>query len=139
MGAIDPRTDDIPLDSLAAMRRSMKSLRQVDGQGSEKLAFGKVLRSFRLQKDLTQEQLGWKARIDRKFISALERGMKEPGLMTLIRITKTLGVSLAEFMTEVEKELELTDKHDHSVLPEHPQPPSIDHSDTPGQELDRRR
>lgn len=114
----------------------MKSSRPVDGQGSEKLAFGKVLRTYRLLKDLTQEQLGWQARIDRKFISALERGVKEPGLRTLIRITKTLGVSIGEFMTEVEKELEQTDNHDHSFAPEQPQPFSIDQADNLNQEID---
>lgn len=126
MGSIAPRTNHTTLDSLAAMRRSMKSSGRVDGQGAEKLAFGKVLRSYRLRKDLTQEQLGWQAQIDRKFISALERGKKEPGLMTLIRISRTLGVPMGEFMNEVERELgnptQYTELHE-----EQPQPPSHDH------------
>lgn len=109
----------------------MKSNGHVDGQSEEKLAFGKVLRSYRLRKDLTQEQLGWQARIDRKFISALERGRKEPGLATLLRISRTLGVPVGEFMNEVERELQQR-QNDQSVSPDSPQPTSDLSLDTPG-------
>lgn len=70
-------------------------------KASELRAFGHALRKHRQAKSLTQEQLSWQTKIDRKFISALERGIKEPGLQTILKVTRALDVPVGVFMSDV--------------------------------------
>jgi transcriptional regulator with XRE-family HTH domain len=54
--------------------------------------FGRNLRDVRQARELTQEQLGFLAGLDRTEISLLERGGREPRLATLIKLAGALGV-----------------------------------------------
>ena len=65
-------------------------------------AFGTALRRFRHQRQLTQEQLAWNSGIDRTFISELELGKKEPGLVTIFILAGALAISSATLLAEVE-------------------------------------
>jgi transcriptional regulator with XRE-family HTH domain len=65
---------------------------------------GEELRKAREAAGLTQEELSSKARVDRSYISQLERGLKSPTLDMLLRLCKALGVSAAEIVARVEKE-----------------------------------
>ena len=47
--------------------------------------FGQRLREQRQNQGLTMEQLAEKANLSTNFIGAIERGLKEPSLSTLIR------------------------------------------------------
>ena len=67
-------------------------------------SFATVLRQLRIQKGLSQEQLGFKADLHRTYISQLERGLKSPSLKTLYKITSILEISLSDFMKLVEQE-----------------------------------
>lgn len=53
---------------------------------------------------MTQEELSSKARVDRSYISQLERGLKSPTLDMLLRLCKAMGVSASEIVARVEKE-----------------------------------
>jgi transcriptional regulator with XRE-family HTH domain len=66
------------------------------------LAFGKALRNFRYQRELTQEVLGLSAGLDRTYISMLELGQRSPTLDTIVAICNALGVDLSSFFSEVE-------------------------------------
>lgn len=68
-------------------------------------AFGTVLRRFRQQRQLTQEQLAWNSEIDRTFISELELGKKEPGLVTILILARALDIPAATLIAEVETAL----------------------------------
>lgn len=72
---------------------------------SELRAFGAVLRRVRKERGMSQEELGWKTHTDQRFISDLERGIKEPGFRTILKLLRGLGMPLHEFMKEVEKAL----------------------------------
>lgn len=67
-------------------------------------SFATVLRQLRIQKGLSQEQLGFKADLHRTYISQLERCLKSPSLKTLRKITSILEISLSDFMKLVEQE-----------------------------------
>lgn len=54
--------------------------------------FGKNLRQARDKRGLTQEELGFRAGLDRTEISLLERGKREPRLGTLIKLADALEV-----------------------------------------------
>lgn len=57
------------------------------------VAFGKVLRSLRLEREMTQEALGFEADLQRHYISLLERGSSSPTLKSVFRLSAALGVS----------------------------------------------
>lgn len=65
---------------------------------------GEELRKAREGAGLTQEELSSKARVDRSYISQLERGLKSPTLDMLLRLCKAMGVSASEIVARVEKE-----------------------------------
>ena len=63
---------------------------------------GEELRKARLAADMTQEQLSSRAKVDRSYISQLERDLKSPTLDMLLRLCKALGVSATEIVARVE-------------------------------------
>jgi len=63
---------------------------------------GEELRKARLAADMTQEQLSSRAKVDRSYISQLERDLKSPTLDMLLRLCKALGVSASEIVARVE-------------------------------------
>ena len=63
---------------------------------------GEELRKARRAAGLTQEALSSKARVDRSYISQLERGLKSPTLDMLLRLCKAMGVSASGIVARVE-------------------------------------
>ena len=59
---------------------------------------GKNIRRLRLQKGMTQEELAFEAEIDLTYVGGIERGRRNPSLMVLVRIAKTLGVALPKLL-----------------------------------------
>jgi len=58
-----------------------------------------VLRALREQKGMTQLQLATKARVAQGYVSALEAGQKKnPGIETLKKLAKALGVPVTELL-----------------------------------------
>lgn len=57
---------------------------------------GAVLRDFRIQRGLSQEQLAAKARMHRNYVGGVERGEKNPTMKSVGRILAVLGVSWSE-------------------------------------------
>ncbi len=65
--------------------------------------FGRVLRDQRLAMDLSQEALALAADVDRTFVSQMERGIRQPTLTTLFKLSAPLKVSASTLMTRTEK------------------------------------
>jgi transcriptional regulator with XRE-family HTH domain len=59
----------------------------------ECVAFGAVVRRFREESGLSQEELAAKARIHRTYIGGIERGERNPTLLMIHRLAKALGVA----------------------------------------------
>jgi transcriptional regulator with XRE-family HTH domain len=55
------------------------------------------LRRLRVRKGLSQEILAVDARIDRTYVSRLERGLENPTVAVLERLAKALGAQIVEF------------------------------------------
>jgi DNA-binding XRE family transcriptional regulator len=70
------------------------------------VAFGRTLRRLRLDRNMTQEQLGIAADLQRKYISWLERGEKQPSLTTIFKLANALQIQPSAFLSEIEQELE---------------------------------
>ena len=55
------------------------------------------LRRLRVRKGLSQEVLAVDARIDRTYVSRLERGLENPTVAVLERLAEALGAQIVEF------------------------------------------
>ena len=64
-------------------------------------AFGTVLRIYRQERNLTQEQLSERVDVVRAFICTLESGKKQPSLDMVFRLATALGVRPGELMDAV--------------------------------------
>jgi transcriptional regulator with XRE-family HTH domain len=60
------------------------------------LAFGSKVREKREAKHLSQEALADLANLDRTYISGIERGVRNPTLLSSLRIAKALGTTIEE-------------------------------------------
>ncbi|GGC96212.1 helix-turn-helix domain-containing protein [Undibacterium terreum] len=60
------------------------------------VGFGLHLKKLRLEKGLSQEQLGLIAELDRTYISGIERGVRNVSLTNIFRIAKALDVQASE-------------------------------------------
>jgi len=61
--------------------------------------FGLRLKSLRLANNLSQEQLGMLAQLDRTYISGIERGVRNVGVINIFRIAQALKVPPTELFT----------------------------------------
>jgi transcriptional regulator with XRE-family HTH domain len=68
-------------------------------------AFAVVLIRLRKKAKLSQESFASESGLHRTYISQLERGLKSPSLRTMKKITDVLGISLSEFIAQVEEEI----------------------------------
>ena len=62
------------------------------------IKFGKNLKEIRLKKDLSQGDLARILSVHRSYISGLERGRRNPSLLTVHKVAKALGVSTNELL-----------------------------------------
>lgn len=65
------------------------------------VSFGERVRGLRTEQGLSQEAFAFKCKIDRTYISGIERGRRNPSLRNVHRIAETLGVSMAKLFTNV--------------------------------------
>ena len=64
-------------------------------------AFGRNVRRRREEQGLSQEKLATKAGVDRAFLSSIESGTRNPGVLTVAKLAKVLGVSISALMEGV--------------------------------------
>lgn len=65
-------------------------------------AFSKTLRRARTEAGLSQEELAYRAGKSIRYISLLESRKHQPSLATLKKICLGLGISMTEFVAEIE-------------------------------------
>lgn len=75
------------------------------------MAFGVVLRRLRTEANLTQEQLGFEADLQRKYVSSLELGEKAPSLETVLKVATGLRIEAAKIVALVCEELQDPDRY----------------------------
>ena len=74
------------------------------------IAFGHVLRTLRKEAGLSQEQLSFKAEIERNFVSLIERGVNQPTIRVIFKLANALGTSPSIMLGLVEEELRAATK-----------------------------
>jgi transcriptional regulator with XRE-family HTH domain len=63
---------------------------------------GANVRKWREEKALTQEALAERASLDPTYISGIERGIRNPSVLSVVRIAKALGVTTSQLMEKVD-------------------------------------
>jgi transcriptional regulator with XRE-family HTH domain len=66
----------------------------------ELVAFGKAIRKRRLAMGLSQEALAHEAGIDRSYMSSVERGGQNIGLVLATQIARALEMALADLVAD---------------------------------------
>jgi transcriptional regulator with XRE-family HTH domain len=62
------------------------------------ILLGRRIRTLRTAKGLTQQELGYRADVDYKFVGEIERGNMNPSFKVLVKIATTLDVELPEIL-----------------------------------------
>ncbi len=65
---------------------------------NEVLQFGKKLKEVRLKKKLSQGDIARKLGVHRSYISGLERGKRNPSLLTINKMAKAIGIEPKELL-----------------------------------------
>lgn len=80
--------------------KTYNSLLGKEDEKSLMKVFGKNLRHQRLEKGFTQEQLGELAKVNYKYIGEIERGEKNPTAVVIYKLSKALGISVSEILSD---------------------------------------
>ena len=83
----------------------LRRFNDVEAMATENIAaiFGKVLREQRDARGISQEALALSADVDRTFVSQMERGIRQPTLTTLCKLSKALDIQPSTLVARVEK------------------------------------
>jgi transcriptional regulator with XRE-family HTH domain len=65
--------------------------------------FGQVLREQRTSRGFSQEDLALTANVDRTFVSQMERGIRQPSITTLIKLSNALGLQPSALVAKMER------------------------------------
>jgi len=64
---------------------------------------GKRAQGLRLQKNLTQKELAFMVDVEISQITRIERGVINTSVLSLMRITDALEISISDFLKDLEK------------------------------------
>ena len=64
------------------------------------VALGQAISSIRKSQGVSQEELAHRSEIDRSYMSAIERGTQNPGVMMMVKIAKAMGVPVSELFAK---------------------------------------
>jgi transcriptional regulator with XRE-family HTH domain len=64
------------------------------------LALGAAIRKARLERGISQEELAHRSSIDRSYMSSIERGNQNPGVVSVLRIAYAMEMTVTELMAE---------------------------------------
>ena len=65
-------------------------------------AVGQAIRHFRSEVGVSQEELGFRAGLHRTYVSDVERGRRNPTVVTLYSLAKTLGTTTSDLLKSAE-------------------------------------
>ncbi len=64
-------------------------------------AFGQAVRDRRRKLGLSQEELAWRAGLNRSYVTDVERGARNPSLATIDRLSQALQTPLSTLLHDV--------------------------------------
>jgi transcriptional regulator with XRE-family HTH domain len=66
------------------------------------VALGAAIRRCRRVQGVSQEELAHRSAIDRSYMSSIERGGQNPGVLSIVRIARAMDMTMTELMAEAE-------------------------------------
>lgn len=66
------------------------------------LALGAAIRRCRQARGVSQEELAHRSAVDRSYMSSIERGGQNPGVLTIVRVAHAMDMTMTELMAEAE-------------------------------------
>lgn len=63
------------------------------------IKLGFIIKTKRIQRNLTQIELSTRAKVDRNYIGMLERGERNPSYLSLLKIANGLEMPINELLT----------------------------------------
>lgn len=66
------------------------------------VALGQAIRAARLERGVSQEELAERAAIDRSYLSSIERGAQNPGIVAMLKVAAALEMTAAELFAQAE-------------------------------------
>lgn len=64
------------------------------------IQFGQLVRKYRKEKNMSQEQLALLCNMDRSYLGRIERGEVNPTLEKIYELAKSLGVNVKDLLPE---------------------------------------
>jgi transcriptional regulator with XRE-family HTH domain len=58
--------------------------------------FGQNVRNARLAANMSQEDLAFRAELDRTYVSGIERGVRNPTVAVIVQLASVLGIPAAD-------------------------------------------
>jgi transcriptional regulator with XRE-family HTH domain len=59
------------------------------------VALGRAIAAARKAQGVSQEELAHRSEIDRSYMSAIERGTQNPGVMAIVQIARAIGMPVS--------------------------------------------
>ena len=66
------------------------------------VALGAAIRAARRERGVSQEELADRAKLDRSYMSSIERGQQNPGVVLILRVATALDMTATELFAEAE-------------------------------------
>ena len=80
----------------------MRTMRTMSKRDQTLTLFGRNVARFRNKCGFSQDTLAEKADLDRTYISGIERGVRNPGIKTVLRIARALNVTVGDLCKQVD-------------------------------------
>lgn len=80
------------------------------------MQIGRKIKSLRLKKGLTQEELGERTDLTKGHISQVERDLNSPSIETLFALLEVLGTTPKEFFDEPKKNIKIVNTADEQIV-----------------------
>jgi transcriptional regulator with XRE-family HTH domain len=64
------------------------------------VSLGAAIRAARIERGVSQEELAHRAAVDRSYLSSIERGAQNPGIVSILRVTAALEMTATELFAE---------------------------------------
>jgi ribosome-binding protein aMBF1 (putative translation factor) len=71
-----------------------------------KKQFGLVIKMWRQQSGISQDELAWRAELHRTYISDIERGARNPSLQSIDKLAKALKMSCSRLFQPLDDSIE---------------------------------
>ena len=81
------------------------------GQGQDpRVALGRAVHRQRIKLGISQEDFADQVGLDRTYVSGIERGIRNPTLLVLLRLAQVLGVPVAQLLEADDGEPETSER-----------------------------